>query len=125
MFWLVKNYFSLIHFFSCHHITSIATTTLNINSGTSPSCIAVSIRSLPNTYKNSALIASPHMSFIVSPFLKYSNIISELNGVVKNKCEVFIKMHRGTPRGGTRNHAIDVAKSRKNAKNPHKSAVNS
>ena len=92
MFWLVKNYFSLIHFFSCHHITSIATTTLNINSGTSPSCIAVSIRSLPNTYKNSALIASPHMSFIVSPFLKYSNIISELNGVVNNKCELFIKM---------------------------------
>ena len=51
--------------------------------------------------------------------------ISELIGVVNNKCEVFIKMHRGTPRGGTRNHASFVAKSSKNAKNCHKFAVNS
>ena len=65
MIWLVKNYFSRLHFLSLQHITITLMMADMISKGISPSSIAVSIRSLPKTYINNADIASPHKSFII------------------------------------------------------------
>lgn len=65
MIWLVKNYFSRLHFLSLHHITITLMMADMISKGISPSSIAVSIRSLAKTYINNAHIASPIKSFII------------------------------------------------------------